>query len=305
MSYFRAVRSGGEISISVADFLEQVAPKQYHGANRTKTICMVNDTLHGRSDVTITMLYELLEQVRDVHNTAQLDKIKQDIEAFHRQKLCRTLRYTRTGQQEYRYDMYDFDPQCPLKIISQPLFDHAAEHGFPPDFFAESYFDHVRIYCMPDNVDCSYSRFQNCCFSVCGIRGAVFDNADLDNTDFRSSLLQMVNFTGTRIANSHFRDCDMVSVSFQDARLKSCLMLDCVMDRIDFLGATLNGSDFGRIKASRIFNLSNATITEGGATSEEVKCLQQSIFQALRPFPSSVVRRSKSRHKAARSTIAR
>ena len=30
------------------------------------------------------------------------------------------------------------------------------------------------IYCMPDNVDCSFSQFQSCRFSVCGIRGAVF-----------------------------------------------------------------------------------------------------------------------------------
>ena len=49
---------------------------------------------------------------------------------------------------------------------------------------------------------------------------------ELYDTDFQSSLLQMVNFTGTSIAHSHFGDCDMASVSFQDARLKSCRTLD-------------------------------------------------------------------------------
>jgi hypothetical protein len=286
VGYFQAVRSGAEISISIADLLEQAAPKLYNGANRAKTIREVNDTLHSRSDVSIDMLYKLLGQTCSEHDTGRLEKIKQDIEAFYRQKLCRTLRYTRTGDQKYRYEMWDYDPQQPLKIISQPLFDHAAEHGFPPDFFTESYFDHVTVYCMPDNTDLSFSHFESCRFSVCGIRGAVFDNADLYDTDFHSSLIQGVNFTGASIAHSHFRDCDMVSVSFQDARLKSCLTLDSTMDRIDFRGATLDGSSFGRITASRIFNLYSATITQGGATQEEVKNLQQSVFRALQPPPA-------------------
>ena len=192
-----------------------------------------------------------------------------------------TRRYTLTGAQEYHYEMWDFDPKRSLKIISQPLFDHAAEHGFPPDFFTESYFDHVTIYCMPDNVDCSFSQFQSCQFSVCGIRGAVFDNATLDDTDFHSALLQMVNFTGASIASSHFRDCDMKSVSFQDTRMKNCLTLDCTLDRVDFLGAVLDGSSYGRVAASGIQNLPGATITQGGATREEAERLRASIFHEL------------------------
>lgn len=285
MGYFHAVRSGAEISISIADLLEQTCPAQYNGANRVQTIREVNDTLQGRSDQSFAMLYSLLEQ-KCGGEPEKVEKIKSDAETFRHQKLCRTLRYTLLGSQQYRYDMWDYDPQRPLKIISQPLFDHAAEHGFPPDFFTESYFDHVTVYCMPDNTDLSFSHFESCRFSVCGIRGAVFDNADLYDTDFHSSLIQGVNFTGASIAHSHFRDCDMVSVSFQDARLKSCLTLDSTMDRIDFRGATLDGSSFGRITASRIFNLYSATITQGGATQEEVKNLQQSVFRALQPPPA-------------------
>ena len=78
---------------------------------------------------------------------------------------------------------------------------------------------------------------------------------ELYDTDFQSSLLQMVNFTGTSIAHSHFWDCDMASVSFQDARLKSCRTLDCTMERVDFRGAALDGAGYGRITASNIQNL--------------------------------------------------
>ena len=280
MPRFQAVRSGAEISKSIADLLEQADPVQYNGMNRVQTIRAVNDILEGRSDQSFDMLYSILDD-KCGGNPERVEKVKRDVEAFRHQKLCRTLRYTKVGRQQYRYNMWDYDPKRPLKIISQPLFDHAVEHGFPPDFFTASYFDHVTIYCMPDNVDLSFSHFESCHFSVCGIRGAVFDNADLYDTDFRSSLLQMVNFTGASIAHSHFRDCDMASVSFQDARLKSCQTLDCTMERVDFRGATLDGASYGRIPASNIQNLPSAVITQGGATREEVEHLRESTFREL------------------------
>ena len=280
MTRFQAVRSGGEISMNIADLLEQTDPALYNGANRTQTIREVNDILQGRSELSLDMLYSILEQ-KSGGETERLEKIKRDVEAFHVQKSSRAQRYTMTGAQEYHYETWDCDPQRPLKIISQPLFDHAAEHGFPPDFFTESYFDHVTVYCMPDNVDLSFSHFERCRFSVCGIRGAVFDNAALYGVDFQSSLLHMVNFTGASIAHTHFRDCDMASVSFQDARLKSCFTLDCTMDRIDFRGATLDGARYGRVAASNIQNLPSAVITQGGATREEVEHLRESTFREL------------------------
>ena len=280
MAHFQAVRSGLAISQSIADMLERADPAQYNGANRTQTIWEVNDILQGRSELSFDMLYSILEQ-KCGGEAGQVEKVRRDAEAFRHQKLCRTLRYTLSGSQEYHYEMWDFDPKRPLKIISQPLFDHAAEHGFPPDFFTASYFDHVTIYCMPDNVDCSFSQFQSCQFSVCGIRGAVFDNATLDDTDFHSALLRMVNFTGASIAHSHFRDSSLVSVSFQEARLKSCLTLDCTLNRVDFLGAVLDGSSYDRVAASGIQNLPSATITQGGATREEAERLRASVFHEL------------------------
>ena len=280
MAHFQAVRSGLAISQSIADMLERADPTQYHGANRVQTIRETNDILQDRSELSLDMLYSLLAQTCGGED-GQVEKIRRDVEAFCVQKSNRARRYTLTGAQEYHYEMWDFDPKRPLKIISQPLFDHAAEHGFPPDFFTESYFDHVTIYCMPDNVDCSFSQFQSCKFSVCGIRGAVFDNATLDDTDFHSALLRMVNFTGASIAHSHFRDSSLVSVSFQEARLKSCLTLDCTLDRVDFLGAVLDGSSYGRVAASGIQNLPSATITQGGATQEEAERLRASVFHEL------------------------
>lgn len=280
MAHFQAVRSGLAISQSIADMLEQADPKHYNGANRTHTIREVNDILQGRSDLSLDMLYSILEQ-KFGGEGGKVEKIKRDVGTFQVQKSHRAQPYAMVGAQKYNYETWDYDSQRPLKIISQPLFDHAAEHGFPPDFFTESYFDHVTIYCMPDNVDCSFSQFQSCCFSVCGIRGAVFDNATLDDTDFHSALLQMVNFTGASIAHAHFRDSSLVSVSFQEARLKSCLTLDCTLDRVDFLGAVLDGSSYDRVAASGIQNLPSATITQGGATHEEAERLRASVFHEL------------------------
>ena len=229
------------------------------------------------------MLLSTLQEIEkgNPDHAPAVSDIREKIEAFQFQKMLLSKPYTRTGSQAYQYKLWEYDPARPLKMIDQGLFDHAAEYGFPPDFFKESYFDHVTIYCMPDGADCSGSHFQNCSFTACGIRGAVFDNAELYDTDFQSSLIHMVNFTGASIAHSHFRDCNMMSVSFQDARLKSCLTLDCTMDRVDFLGAVLNGSSYGRIIASGIQNLSHTTITQGGATAKEVRDLRASVFREL------------------------
>ena len=267
--------------MSIADLLERVDPVQFHGANRGKTIQEVNDILHGRSDMSISMLHNLLDDKCGAYDAEQVAQIQSDIRAFCHQKGLRTWRYTMTGSETYPYEMWEYDPKHPLKIIDQKIFDHAAEHGFPPDFFKNSYFDHVTIYCMPDKADCSFSTFESCGFSVCGIRGAVFDHADIHRTDFRSSLLHMVNFTGASIAHSHFRDSDLISVSFQDARLRGCLTLDCTLDHVDFRGAVLNGSSYGRIAAHAIQNLRDATITQGGATREEVGRLHVAIFREL------------------------
>lgn len=138
MAHFQAVRSGITISQSIADMLERADPKQYNGANHAQTILEVNDILQGRSELSFDMLYSILKQ-KCGEDMGRVEKIKRDVEAFHAQKSSRSERYTLTGTQEYHYETWDYDPQRPLKIISQPLFDHAAEHGFPPDFFTASF----------------------------------------------------------------------------------------------------------------------------------------------------------------------
>ncbi len=96
MTYFQAVRSGAEISMSIADLLEQADPALYNGTNRVQTIREVNDILQGRSDLSFDMLYSILDQKCGSEN-GQVEKIKRDTEAFRHQKLCRTLRYTMSG----------------------------------------------------------------------------------------------------------------------------------------------------------------------------------------------------------------
>ena len=189
------------------------------------------------------------------------------------------------GYQQYQYEMFDLDPQHPLKVISQPLFDHAAEHGFPPDFFTGSYFDRVTFGPIPEGTDCSFSAFRNCTFDGCKINKCVFDSATIYDTVFRHTELCMVNFTGASIAHTQFQDCRFAFVSFLDARLKSGLMRDCSLDIVDFKGAELDGTWFGGVKARYVLNLHHATITQGGAAQEEVDRLRTSTFQALGVTP--------------------
>lgn len=191
------------------------------------------------------------------------------------------------GYYQYQYELFDLDPNHPLKIISQPLFDHAAMHGFPPDFFTNSYFDHVTFNSIPEGADCSFSAFRNCTFDGCTISKCVFDNTTIYDTVFRQAVLCMVNFTGASIAHTKFQDCHLAFVSFQEARLKSGYMRNCTLDIVDFKGTELDGTWFGRINARYVLNLRHAAITQGGASQEEVEQLRDSIFRNLHvsPFP--------------------
>lgn len=270
-----------DISRQIADLFEAFHAPFYRHMDRAKIIREINDTLQSRSDMSVNMLLSAIRETCGPEYAIKYDIVQEKIKAFQVQKALRGKSYTRIGNQEYQYNVWDFDPRHPLKIVDQALFDHAAEYGFPPGFFKGSFFDHVTVYCMPDGVDCSGSHFQDCTFAVCGIRGAVFDNATFYSSEFHSSLLHMVNFSEASIANTHFRDCDLMSVSFQDARLKSCLTVDCSMKQIDFQNAFLDGASFGRIRASRILNLPSTTITQGGATTKTVWNLRASIFREL------------------------
>jgi len=279
MLHYRAVKSGIDIAMQIADLLESLSIGEQD--SRAAIIRNGNDVLQGRSDMSIDMLLSALRETGGHDHSQEVDRIQAQIEAFLNQMALRGKPYRKTGCQEYEYKLWDFDPQHPLKVIEQELFDHAAEHGFPPDFFKDAYFDHVTVYCMPDGTDCSGSHFQDCSFTACGIRGAVFDNAVIYDTQFHSVFLRMVNFTEASIAHTHFRDSDFSSVSFLDARLKSCLTVDCSMDRVDFQGATLDGTSFDRINASRILNLSSANITWSGATDKDVWDNRASIFRVM------------------------
>ncbi len=185
------------------------------------------------------------------------------------------------GYYQYQYEMFDLDPEHPLKMISQPLFDHAAEHGFPPDFFSNSYFDHVNFGAFPEGADCSCSYFQGCIFAGCKINKCVFDDTRIYDSTFCGAELRMVNFTGATIAHTHFQNSGLTFASFQNARLKNSVFVNCDLDIVDFQGSTLDGASFRQIDASYIQNLRHAVITQGGATGEEVRHLQRSTFRAL------------------------
>lgn len=284
MAEYQKVRSSHKISMTIVDYMDNVVPAEYGGANRAHKIREINDILQGRSRKTVDDLLAELTEQSGGHCFAEIEDSRREIQEFQMQRTLRTCPYIKTGSRQYDYKLCDLNPQRPLKVIDQEIFDQAANDGFPPDFFKESYFDHVVIYCMPDGVDCSFSHFRGCSFAVCGIRGAVFDYAAIYDTDIHSALLQMVNFTEASLVHTRFRDSSLVSVSFQDSYMKACQTIDCTMDRIDFRGASLDGCSYGRITASSIRGIHAAAITQGGATEGECRRNRAAIFRALRPY---------------------
>ena len=279
----RKVKGSHQISIRAADLLEDMRPQHYNGMNRAQTVRTINDILQGRTERTVDAFLIGLRNTGGEDYAQRVEEISREIQAFLTQKELLTQPYTKSSDKQYKYRTFDSPIGRKLKIVNQRLYDCAAKAGFPPNFFRETYFDRVTFYCIPDHTDFNFSTFSDCTFAVCRLREATFDGASIFSSEFQSCAIQYATFFDASIAHTHFHDSTLRNVSFQKARLTSCNTVDCELDGIGFLNATLDGCFFGRVAAHGIRGLHTATITQGGATDEEVKHNRESIFAALRP----------------------
>ena len=190
--------------------------------------------------------------------------------------------------------MTDKDPNCPLKIVDQKIYDMAVKKGFPPRFFQESYFDHVTFYCLPDNANCNFSHFDHCTFSVCRLYGMRFWDARLYDCLFHSCQIKFTLFSDAVLSDTHFRDCTIHSAAFLRSRLKHCNTIDCTVGRLNFSGAVLDGCAYARITRlpnSKIEAVETALFTMSGGTDAEIQANRTAIFRALRvPEPKETER---------------
>lgn len=282
MADYQKVKSGLEISMGIADYLQLVDPQKFNGRSRAKIIREANDTIQGRTTRTVG---ELLDEVREKGrggHPQEIERFSHEIAALQVQKKLIATPYTKEGVGGHTLQCYE-GTKGPLKVIDQRHYDQAVEEGFPPDFFRKSYFDRVTFYCLPDDTDFSRSEFRNCTFAVCRIKGARFDNASLYDCDFYSCFFRDVTFSAASIAHTHFHDSFFRNISFERADLKRTCVTDSTMERCNFRDATLDGCSFGRTTGKGTLNLSTAYITHGGCTTMEVAAEQCAIFKALCP----------------------
>lgn len=295
MENYKAVRSGLDISRSVADYWEQGADRPSTSENRSKQIRAVNDILQGRSSHTLEFLFDCLG------TDPQGGALRRDILDFLAQKKLLDQPYASKGVMAYNHrPAYYRGQERPLKVIDQSLYDRAAKEGFPMDFFRESYFDHVTFYCFPERADCNFSYFSNCAFQVCRISGATFDGARLDGCVFHTAKLDHVTFYTASLTHTHFHDSTLNWVSFQKARLKACNTIDCALQNVGFLKATLDGCSYGRVTAEHTRCLHTAAITQGGATAEECAENRATILQNLCPQRDAAPKRAPEKRRGGR-----
>lgn len=251
--------------------------------NRAQTVRAINDVLQKRSDRTIESLLDEVKKKLGESGADVSAEIASDVKDFIHQQSTLNSPYTKSSSKDYKYKIFDPGAKRPLKIVNQQIYDWAAKAGFPPNFFRETYFDRVTFYCIPDHTDFNFSNFSNCTFAVCRIREATFDGTSFSSSEFHSCAMQYVTFFMSSITHTHFYDCTLRNTSFLKARLKSCNTLDSKLESVGFLEATLDNCFFGRVAARGIRNLHTATITQGGATDEEVTHNREAIYAALRP----------------------
>lgn len=283
MEEFRIVRSSDDLSRSFFDYLVRSDPKKYRESDRSKWITKINDIIQGRpgQKQSLEELTAELKEVGGSYYAGEIGVLCGEIQAFLEQKAMLATPYDRSSSdKEYKYRMTS-DVKHPQKIINQKLFDSAAKAGFPPDFFKDSYFDGVTIYCLPDYTDLSKCYFRNSEFKVCRVWGANFDGATFSSSGFYSCDLQHCTFCQSSIWYTHFRDSALRMVSFQQANFRHCSLLDCDMNKIGFLHAALDGCSLGRVAAKGIRDLDTATFTFGGATRGECRRNKEAIYKAL------------------------
>lgn len=285
MSGDKAAQTGLGISRRIFDCLEDIDPIQYNGSRRARMIRNINDHLQGRNDMPLEDLLDWAERALGGEYAARVQALRQNVRDFQARKARLETPYTKSNAKQYKYKTMDLDPSRPLKVINQKVYDWAAKAGFPPDFFRESYFDQVTLSCLPDHADCNFSRFNNCTFTVCRIYDARFDGASLFNSEFHSCAIDHTTFFHATLADTHFYDCGMAWLSFQQARLARCNFTDCAMDSVNFLLSTLDGCCAGRCQVKNIRCLDQATITQGGATAEEVRANRTAFLRAM-GFPA-------------------
>lgn len=294
MSDYKAVQSSMEISRQLFDCLEDIDPIQYNGRNRPRMIRNVNDHLQGRNDMPLEELMEWAAASKGGEYAARVQTLRQSIQGFQEQKALLDTPYTKTSRQQYKYQMTDKDPNCPLKIVDQKIYDMAVKKGFPPRFFQESYFDHVTFYCLPDNANCNFSHFDHCTFAVCRLYGMRFWDARLYDCLFHSCQIKFTLFSDAVLSETHFRDCIIHSAAFLRSRLKHCNTIDCTVGRLNFNGAVLDGCAYARITRlpnSKIEAVETALFTMSGGTDAEIQANRAAIFRALRvPEPKETER---------------
>ena len=279
MNSYKAVRSSLDISKSIVSGLELFDPAAFRQVDRAGSIKGINDILQSRSEKsTEELLSELAQKGGDGH-AKEVAALRQDVQDFLHQKELLTKSYGMSRDTEY--DPLSRMGRPSRKVIDQKSFDRAAERGFPPCFFRNSYFDHVTIYCMPDGTDGSFSEFRNCTFAVCRIRDASFFCSSIWDSEFHSSAIYSASFVLASLAHTHFHDCTLRHSNFNRASMKSCNFIDSLLDHINFNYATMDSCAFGRVSAEKIWNLDRATITQGGATQEECQQNREAIFRAL------------------------
>ena len=281
MNDYKAVRSSLDISRSIAFYLEMSDPAAFRLGDRAGSIKTINDILQGRSEQTVEAMLADLEQKGGTYYAGEIAVLRQNIQDFQHQKMMLTQSYGKSSSKTYRFRTYDGGNGRSLKIVDQKLFDRAAKAGFPPEFFRETYFDQVTLYCLPERADFYGSIFQDCAFAVCRISAPSFVGASIYSSEFHSCVLEHADFFNASIAHTHFRDSALSHVTFQKARLKSCNTIDCTLNSINYLTATLDGCSFGRVTVSDIRHLDTAAITQGGATQEECRRNRDDIFQTL------------------------
>lgn len=147
----------------------------------------------------------------------------------------------------------------------------------------------LRVYMrnvIMSEVEAEGSNWQGSRLMLCDIRSSTLSNANLRNctlnADFFDVEAQKADFSGSNIYQCKIRECNFAESNYTKVNLKRMTFHNTNLEQVDFDGAKMNGAYFTNVQVTGVKNLESASLTMGGATSEEVENYERIVLETLK-----------------------
>lgn len=177
---------------------------------------------------------------------------------------------------EYFYG-YLIDTYNGGKIIPQPCLDAALKENEEISL-KNCYLSDLSIIVKHGKItDFSGAYISNCIIEIKSAEKISFKGASINSTNIKDTNILNADFTDCGIYQTQIENCNLEKADFTFTRFKGGYIRDSNLKEANLLNAHIDGTWFAQNLTQDVSNLDTISITQGGATNEEVNRLKESI----------------------------